>query len=100
MSKHALPPHAFRKKVFVIIGSFLAVIFGMMAFLVGKELGYYTKIACIVYSIMVTVVFVVQLYGFVISQIDYSDEVEQPKFEILKLEEKEWAAWSAKYPNS
>lgn len=45
---------------------------------------------CVFYTLALTFFFLAQVWGFVVSQTTYSESVEGPKFELLKLEEAEW----------
>lgn len=75
-------------KIFAVgIGFFLIL---AMILLVQKDWGHIAEALCVFYAICTGVFFLAQLAGFVISQTNYSDEVEAPKFTLLENEEKEW----------
>lgn len=46
---------------------------------------------CVFYAIVVSIFLAAQVVGFVMSQTEYSESVEQPKFKMLVEEELEWA---------
>jgi hypothetical protein len=48
------------------------------------------QILCGFYAFATGLFFLAQLYGFVISQTQYSDHIEAPKFAMLDQEEAEW----------
>lgn len=43
-----------------------------------------------VYAVLVTGFLIAQFWGFVVSQTEYSDSIEAPKFAVLKNEDSEW----------
>lgn len=63
--------------------------FFVLVFLIRKEWGNPVMAVCIVYSVAVTFFFMAQLWGFVLSQTQYSESVEEAKFRVLHVEEKE-----------
>lgn len=75
------------KQIGVAVGFILLIV---MAVLTQKDWGDLAQGLCVIYAIATTVFFFAQLWGFVISQTQYSDEVEEPKFQMLENEEKEW----------
>ena len=68
-------------------------IFGLILFLIiftQKGWGEIAQSLCILYAAATGIFFLVQLYGFVISQTKYCEEIEAPKFELLEKEEDQW----------
>lgn len=76
------------KKTIPLLVTFIGFI--AMALSIRKEWGNPVVIACILYSLVVTVFFLAQLFGFVFSQTHYNEGLEEAKFSILEKEEKEW----------
>jgi hypothetical protein len=62
----------------------------LLVLLIPKSWGEAVKFLCGVYTMATILFFVAQLYGFVISQTQYSEAVESPKFVMLENEEAEW----------
>ena len=61
-----------------------------MALFVRSDWDKKVVIACVAYTLIATLFLGIQMWGFVVSQSFYSEEVEEAKFALLKLEEAEW----------
>ena len=64
----------------------LAFLMSGLGFLVGKDWGYGAAFAAAVYGVLVSVFLAAQIYGFVVSQVHYSESVENTKFAMLEGE--------------
>lgn len=69
-----------------ILGFCLLILLAM----IQKDWGRAVTLSCIAYTAAVSFFFLAQLFGFVLSQTEYSESVEYPKFEMLAKEENEW----------
>jgi hypothetical protein len=71
----------------------IAVLFASILALViftQKGWGEIAQSMCVVYAAATAIFFLVQIYGFVISQTKYCDSIEAPKFAMLEKEEDQW----------
>ncbi len=62
----------------------------LVAYLFNLVWGHPETVACLVYAILASAFLVAQLVGFVLSQTQYSDGLEDAKFRMLENEEAEW----------
>lgn len=81
------------KLMAIAIGFFLLVV---MSVLTQNDWGNIAQGLCIFYAIATTLFFLAQLWGFVVSQTNYSEDIEEPKFKMLVNEEAEWKGSLAK----
>lgn len=75
------------KRFLWIAGSVLG--FGSLtalSFLMGSDWGNGASVATGVYAILISVFLILQVYGFVHSQVSYSENVEDAKFDLLERE--------------
>lgn len=79
----------------IAIGLTMALVVAMIL-LAQHGLGEVARVLCMFYTFATGVFFLAQLYGFIICQTDYSDEVEAPKFTMLENEEKEWQLFQSR----
>ncbi|MBM4317202.1 MAG: hypothetical protein FJ116_06950 [Deltaproteobacteria bacterium] len=82
-----------QKRSFTAFHISCVAIFGLIIFLIlfiQKGWGDITRSLCTFYSLATAFFFLIQLYGFVISQTKYSEEIEEPKFTMLKGKEDQW----------
>lgn len=64
---------------------------GLIALMLGQSSwGDAVRILCGFYTVATGLFFLAQIYGFIISQTQYSEAVEAPKFAMLEREEEEW----------
>jgi hypothetical protein len=77
-------------KRFLLGALALAALMSGLGFAVGHDWGYGAAFAASVYAVLVSVFLAAQLYGFVLSQVKYSESVEATKFQVLEAEEIEW----------
>lgn len=68
----------------IIVGTFL------VAALINSAWGQPETVACVVYAVLASAFLIAQLVGFVLSQTDYSEAMEEAKFRMLENEEAEW----------
>jgi hypothetical protein len=71
-------------------------ILGLIVYLicwVQKGWGEIAQSLCVFYAMATGFFFLIQLYGFVISQTKYSEDIEAPKFDMLENEEKQWRSY-------
>jgi len=59
---------------------------GALSFIMGSDWGQGAAVATAVYGVLISIFLGVQIYGFVLSQIDYSESVEDAKFDLLERE--------------
>lgn len=64
----------------------LAFAMSGLGFLIGKDWGYGAAFAASVYGVLVSVFLIAQVYGFVLSQVQYSESVEDVKFKVFEAE--------------
>lgn len=64
----------------------LAGFISVLGYAVGKDWGYGAAFATSVYGVLMTVFLVAQIYGFVLSQVSYAENVENVKFTVLEAE--------------
>ena len=62
----------------------------LVAFLIHSAWGQPETVACVIYAVLASAFLVAQLFGFVLSQTEYSESLEEAKFTMLKNEEEEW----------
>lgn len=75
------------KKSLSIVCIFLGLIsLGALSFIMGSDWGQGATIATAVYGVLISIFLGVQIYGFVLSQINYSESVEDAKFDLLERE--------------
>jgi len=70
----------------LIYALLLALLMTGMGFAIGKDWGYGAAFASAVYGILVSVFLAAQVYGFVVSQVKYSESIEDAKFKVLEVE--------------
>jgi hypothetical protein len=58
----------------------------VLAAVAGSQWGAGARIASMIYAGLVTLFLVAQIYGFVVSQTEFSDSVEDSKFQVLDVE--------------
>lgn len=58
----------------------------MLSFLMGSDWGQGAAWATGIYAILISVFLGLQIYGFVYSQVKYSEDVEDAKFDLLEIE--------------
>ncbi len=66
------------------------IVVALVAISFGMEVG---GIPCLLYAVAATTFLVGQVIGFVASQVEYSEAIEEAKFDMLEREEREWANW-------
>jgi hypothetical protein len=59
---------------------------GALSFMMGRDWGEGATWAASIYGVLITVFLGLQIYGFVSSQVDYSEEVEDAKYDLLEIE--------------
>lgn len=64
----------------------LAFLMTGLGFLIGKDWGYGAAYASATYGVLVSIFLGAQVYGFIVSQVKYSDTVEEAKFKVLEAE--------------
>lgn len=69
-----------------------AIVVGVLlvAYLLNSAWGQPDTVACLIYAILASAFLVAQLVGFVLSQTQYSEAMEEAKFRMLENEEAEW----------
>lgn len=69
-----------------------AIVLGtlLVAYLVNSAWGQPETVACLIYAVLASAFLVAQLMGFVLSQTQYSEAMEEAKFRMLENEEAEW----------
>lgn len=82
--------HQKTKAKFIFI--FCALFFGLLSLslIAWNSEKDWASVAALVYTALVTVFLAFQLWAFVLSQVKYSEEVENKKFIVLDAEKKEW----------
>ncbi len=76
---------------FVTVGSILiASSLVVVAFFIQKGWGEIVQMMCGFYTLAISFFFGAQVWGFMASQTEYSNEIEEPKFELLEREAAEW----------
>ena len=73
-----------------VLASGLALCLLVLLAMVQKNWGRAVTLSCIVYTVAVGLFFIAQLFGFILSQTDYSEAVEAPKFDMLEKEARQW----------
>lgn len=73
----------------IVLGTFL------VAFLINSAWGQPETVACLIYAVLASAFLVAQLMGFVLSQTQYSESLEEAKFTMLENEEAEWRHFKA-----
>jgi len=58
----------------------------VLAAVAGSHWGAGARVASMIYAGLVTLFLVAQIYGFVVSQTQFSDSVEDSKFQVLDVE--------------
>lgn len=57
-----------------------------LSFLMGSDWGQGAAAATGLYAILISIFLALQIYGFVYSQVNYTDDVEDVKFDLLERE--------------
>ncbi len=58
----------------------------LLGYLIGSDWGEGAQVSVVFYGVLVTIFLAAQLWGFVVSQINYVDRIERAKFELLEIE--------------
>lgn len=74
----------------LIISCFLVLSVLGLSFLVGTRWGSEATWVSLIYAFLVTLFLGAQIWGFVVSQVKYSQSIEAVKYEVLKAEGIEW----------
>jgi hypothetical protein len=64
----------------------LLLCLGGLSFVMGSDWGEGAAVATAVYGVLITIFLALQVYAFVMSQVHYSEDVENAKFELLERE--------------
>ncbi len=72
---------------------FILLIFsllGSLSLMVSRDWGFGASVAAVIYAIFVSIFLLAQIFGFILSQVSYSQSVEQAKFQVLDAEGIPW----------
>lgn len=69
-------------------GVLLLLGFTVLLVVLPRTLGDQTAYICVAYAVLSTLFLGAQVWGFVVTQMHYSESVEEAKFAVLELEEK------------
>ena len=57
-----------------------------LSFLMGSDWGEGASWATAIYGVLISIFLAMQIYGFVVSQVNYSESIEDAKFDLLERE--------------
>ncbi len=69
-----------------LLSALLVLAMGVLAFFAGSGWGVGAQWAAVIYSVMVSVFLIAMIFGFVLSQVSYSEAVESAKHHVLEVE--------------